>query len=37
VVVAVLLAWLILHEAITPAKLAGATLIAVGLLVIARG
>jgi transporter family protein len=37
VVVAVLLAWWILHEAITPAKLAGATLIAVGLLVIARG
>jgi transporter family protein len=37
VVVAVLLAWWILHEAITPAKLAGASLIAVGLLVIARG
>jgi transporter family protein len=37
VVVAVLLAWWILQEAITPAKLAGAALIAVGLLVIARG
>ena len=37
VVVAVLLAWWILHETITPAKLAGAALIALGLLVIARG
>ncbi len=37
VVVALLLAWWILGEAITPAKLAGAGLIAAGLLVIARG
>ena len=37
VVVALLLAWWILHEAITPAKLGGAALIAIGLLVIARG
>jgi transporter family protein len=37
VIVSLLLAWLILHETITPAKLAGGTLIAVGLLVIARG
>ncbi|ADJ62786.1 EamA family transporter [Herbaspirillum seropedicae] len=37
VVVAVLLACWILNEAITPAKLAGAALIAGGLLVIARG
>ena len=37
VVVALLLAWWILHEAITPAKLAGGALIALGLLVIARG
>ena len=37
VVVAVLLAWWILHEALTPAKLMGAALIAVGMLVIARG
>jgi transporter family protein len=37
VVVALLLAWWILHESITPAKLAGGALIAVGLLVIARG
>lgn len=37
VVVALLLAWWILHESLTPAKLAGGALIAVGLLVIARG
>jgi transporter family protein len=37
VVVALLLAWWILHEALTPAKLAGGALIAVGMLVIARG
>jgi transporter family protein len=37
VVVALLLAWWILHEAITPAKLTGGALIAAGLLVIARG
>jgi transporter family protein len=36
VVVALLLAWWILHEAITPTKLAGGALIAAGLLVIAR-
>jgi len=37
VIVAVLLAWWILHEAITPAKLAGAGLIALGLVMISRG
>ena len=37
VIVAVLLAWWILNEAITPAKLAGAGLIALGLVVISRG
>jgi transporter family protein len=36
VIVALLLAWWILHESITPAKLAGGALIALGLLVIAR-
>lgn len=37
VVVALVLAFWILHEAITPAKLAGGALIVAGLLVIARG
>lgn len=37
VIVALLLAFWILHEVITPAKLIGAALIAAGLLVISRG
>ena len=37
VVIAVLLGWPFLQEALTPAKLAGCGLIVVGLLVIARG
>lgn len=37
VIVALLLAWWILNETITPAKLAGGALIAMGLLVISRG
>lgn len=37
VVVALLLAWVVLHEALTPAKMAGGALIAIGLVVIARG
>lgn len=37
VIVALLLAWWILSETITPAKLAGGALIAMGLLVISRG
>ncbi|MBU6452081.1 MAG: EamA family transporter [Cyanobacteria bacterium REEB67] len=37
VVVAVLLAFLVLHEAVTVPKMIGATLIAAGLFVIARG
>jgi transporter family protein len=37
VVVALVLAFWILHEAITPAKLAGGALIIAGLFVIARG
>ena len=37
VVIALLLSWWILHETITPAKLAGGGLIVAGLFVIARG
>lgn len=37
VVVAVLLAWLVLGEALTAAKLVGAALVVAGLVVIARG
>ena len=37
VVVALLLSWWLLHEAMTPAKLMGAGLIALGLVVISRG
>lgn len=37
VVIALLLSWWLLHEAMTPAKLAGAALIVAGLFVISRG
>lgn len=37
VVVALLLSWWLLHEAMTPAKLFGGGLIALGLVVISRG
>lgn len=37
VVIALLLSWWLLHEAMTPAKLAGAALIVAGLVVISRG
>ena len=37
VVVALLLSWWLLHEAMTPAKLIGGGLIALGLVVISRG
>jgi len=37
VVIALLLSWWLLHEAMTPTKLAGAALIVAGLVVISRG
>jgi transporter family protein len=37
VVIALLLSWALLHEALTPAKLAGSALIVAGIFVIARG